>query len=130
MVDEKIRNCFDEMVVYKDLKKSNFFNALSLPSFMRDWILKKFEDEEGNEYSYSVVDYLFYNGEEYALMTEVTDEEPENGQQECIVCKIVAETDEDGEENESFELVEDESLGQKLVEIFNTKLAEEEKEDE
>ena len=45
---EKLRNCFDEMVVYKDLKKSNFFNSLSLPSFMRDWILKKFEDEEGN----------------------------------------------------------------------------------
>ena len=48
MIDDKLRNCFDEMVVYKDLKKSNFFNALSLPSFMRDWILKKFEDEEGN----------------------------------------------------------------------------------
>lgn len=45
---EKLRNCFDEMVVYKDLKKSNFFNSLSLPSFMRDWILKKFEDEDGN----------------------------------------------------------------------------------
>lgn len=45
---ENLRNCFDEMVVYKDLKKSNFFNSLSLPSFMRDWILKKFEDEEGN----------------------------------------------------------------------------------
>ena len=48
MIDDKLRNCFDEMVVYKDLKKSNFFNALSLPSFMRDWILKKFEDNEGN----------------------------------------------------------------------------------
>ena len=48
MIDDKLRNCFDEMVVYKDLKKSNFFNALSLPSFMRDWILKKFEDDEGN----------------------------------------------------------------------------------
>ena len=47
-----------------------------------------------------------------------------------IVCKIVAGTDEDGEESESFELVEDESLGQKLVEIFNTKMAEEEEEDE
>lgn len=46
--DMKLKNCFDEMTVYKDLKKSNFFNALSLPSFMRDWILKKFEDEEGN----------------------------------------------------------------------------------
>lgn len=47
MITDKLRNCFDEMVVYKDLKKSNFFNALSLPSFMRDWILKKFEDEDG-----------------------------------------------------------------------------------
>lgn len=45
---EKLRNCFGEMVVYKDLKKSNFFSALSLPSFMRDWLLKKFEDENGH----------------------------------------------------------------------------------
>lgn len=45
---EKLRNCFDEMVVYKDLKRNNFFSALSLPSFMRDWLLKKFEDEDGH----------------------------------------------------------------------------------
>ena len=46
---EKLRNCFDEMVVYKDLKKTgNIFSSLSLPSFMRDWLLKKFEDENGN----------------------------------------------------------------------------------
>jgi ATP-dependent Lon protease len=45
---EKLRNCFDEMVVYKDLKKSNFFSSLSLPSFMRDWLLKRFEDESGH----------------------------------------------------------------------------------
>ena len=44
---EKLKIFFDEMVVYKDLKKSNFFSALSLPSFMRDWLLKKFEDEKG-----------------------------------------------------------------------------------
>lgn len=47
MID-KLKECFDEMVVYKDLKKSNFFSALSLPSFLRDWLLKQFEDEEGN----------------------------------------------------------------------------------
>ena len=47
MLETKLRNCFDEMTVYKDLKKSNFFNAISLPSFMRDWILKKFENDEG-----------------------------------------------------------------------------------
>ncbi|MDR1321236.1 MAG: BREX system Lon protease-like protein BrxL [Gracilibacteraceae bacterium] len=46
MID-KLKNCFDEMVVYKDLKASNFFSALSLPSFMRDWLLRRFEDESG-----------------------------------------------------------------------------------
>ncbi len=46
MID-KLRNCFDEMVVHKDLKTSNFFSALSLPSFMRDWLLRRFENESG-----------------------------------------------------------------------------------
>ena len=45
---EKLKKSFDEMVVYKDLRKSNFFSALTLPSFMRDWLLKKFGDENGN----------------------------------------------------------------------------------
>ena len=45
---EKLRDNFDEMVVFKDLKKTNFFSTLSLPAFMRDWLLKKFEDDEGN----------------------------------------------------------------------------------
>lgn len=45
---EKLKDCFDEMVVYKDLRKTNFFQSLSLPSFMRDWLLRKFEDDEGS----------------------------------------------------------------------------------
>jgi ATP-dependent Lon protease len=47
MID-KLRYTFDEMVVYKDLKKSSFFKTLNLPSFMRDWLLTKFADETGN----------------------------------------------------------------------------------
>ncbi len=46
-ISEKLRDNFDEMVVYKDLKKTNFFSTLSLPAFMRDWLLRKFEDDEG-----------------------------------------------------------------------------------
>ena len=38
--------------------------------------------------------------------------------------------EENGEESESFEPVEDEATTQKLVDIFNTKMADEEKEDE
>ncbi|WP_206458290.1 BREX system Lon protease-like protein BrxL [Anaerovorax sp. IOR16] len=55
---EKLRECFDEMVVYKDLKKSNFFSALSLPSFLRDWLLKQFEDDEGNFDIEEVSDFI------------------------------------------------------------------------
>lgn len=54
----KLRNCFDEMVVYKDLKKSNFFSSLSLPSFMRDWLLKKFGDENGVFNSEELVEFI------------------------------------------------------------------------
>ena len=90
-----------------------------------------FEDEDGNVIPFEVIDYVFYNGEEYALLTEVTDEETsEDDKQECIVCSVTAETEEDGEETESFIPVEDENLAQKLVDIFNTKMADEEKEDE
>ena len=89
-----------------------------------------FEDEDGNVIPFAVIDYVFYNGEEYALLTEVTDEEEDGENEECIVCRIVAETEEDGEETESFVPIEDETLAQKLVDIFNTKMAEEGKEEE
>lgn len=44
---EKLKDCFDQMVVYKDLKKSNFISSFKMPSFMRDWVLKRFQDDDG-----------------------------------------------------------------------------------
>lgn len=44
---EKLKDNFDEMVVYKDLKKNNFVTSFKLPSFMRDWVLKRFQDDDG-----------------------------------------------------------------------------------
>ncbi len=44
---ERFRDAFDEMVVFKDLKKSNFISSFKLPSFMRDWVLKRFQDDDG-----------------------------------------------------------------------------------
>lgn len=46
-MEEKLKRYFDEMVVYKDLKESNCFKDLKLPSFLRDWLLKMFEDADG-----------------------------------------------------------------------------------
>lgn len=45
---ERLKDQFDEMVVFKDLKKSNFISSFKLPSFMRDWVLKRFQDDDGN----------------------------------------------------------------------------------
>ena len=45
---DKIRSVFGDIAVYKDLRRTNFFTALSLPAFMRDWIIQKFSDAEGN----------------------------------------------------------------------------------
>lgn len=47
-MSEKIRECFDDgMVVYKDLSGMSFLKSLKLPSFLRDWVLHQFEDDEG-----------------------------------------------------------------------------------
>ena len=44
---DKLRRCFESMAVFKDLTQSNLFKTLGLPSFMRDWVIKRFQDEDG-----------------------------------------------------------------------------------
>ena len=39
---ERLMDAFDEMVLYKDLSKGNIISSFKLPSFMRDWVIKKF----------------------------------------------------------------------------------------
>ncbi len=57
-MEEKLRRFFEDMVVYKDLKESNFFKALNLPSFLRDWLLKMFEDEDGHFDIEEITDFI------------------------------------------------------------------------
>lgn len=57
-MEDKLKECFDNMVVYKDLKKSNFFSSLGLPSFLRDWVLRKFEDDNGDYDVEEVNDFI------------------------------------------------------------------------
>lgn len=44
---DKLRDCFEEMAVYKNLGEMSFLKTLKLPSFLRDWVLKQFEDDNG-----------------------------------------------------------------------------------
>lgn len=54
----RLRDAFDEMVLYKDLKKSNFISSFKLPSFMRDWVIKRFQDEDGEIDTDGAADFI------------------------------------------------------------------------
>lgn len=47
MVEEKVKEIFADMVVLKDPQRSEYFSNLSIPSYMRDWLVMKFSDEDG-----------------------------------------------------------------------------------
>ena len=51
MPEDKVKEIFADMVVLKDPQRSEYFSNLSIPSYMRDWLVMKFSDENG------VIDY-------------------------------------------------------------------------
>ena len=96
--------------------------------------LVTFTDEEGNEITMEVLDYFFYEGQEYALLAEAEecdceehdchDEECDCGcgceEREAFIMKVVPV----GEDEEEFVPV-DEALAEKLIDIIeNSEFAE------
>ena len=81
--------------------------------------------EDGEEIQLEILDYFFYNGEEYAILTDFREEPAEEVEDEGIyILKITTGTDETGEEYEEFAPIEDEKLEKKLFEIATTRLSE------
>lgn len=58
MLEDKIRQVFSDMVVLKDPKRAEFFSNLSMPSYMRDWLVMKFSDNQGNIDFDSTLSYI------------------------------------------------------------------------
>lgn len=48
MEEEKLREVFADMVVFKNPQRTGFFKDLKMPSFMRDWVVMKFSDDDGS----------------------------------------------------------------------------------
>lgn len=107
-------------------------------------------DEDGNEITLQPLDYFFYNGEEYCVLTEVNEDDffedceecphaaeedrdcsaCEEAPLDCFICKVIASKDEDGNDVDEFIPVEDDALAEKLIEIANTRMDEDEEADE
>jgi uncharacterized protein YrzB (UPF0473 family) len=95
--------------------------------------LLEMTDEDGNTLLVQVMDYFFYNGVEYAILTDAPAEEntaevPE--EVNCYVVRVNAFTDENGEEMEEFVPIEDADLEARLIEIASTRLNDDEEEEE
>ncbi len=84
-------------------------------------------DDEGNTILMQVVDYFFYNGEEYVILSDTIDEDDETAPEEinCYIMHVLNTIDDaTGEELEEFEPVEDPDLESKLIEIATAQLNE------
>ena len=82
--------------------------------------LVTFEDEEGNKLVMEVLDYLAYEGKEYALLTEyVEDEDDEDVDEDEPIEVSIMEVRPVGEDQEEFVEV-DEKLAQTLIKIFES----------
>lgn len=87
-------------------------------------------DDEGNTILMQVVDYFFYNGDEYVILSDNVEEDVLDAEDveeiNCYVMKVLTSMNENGEEMEEFVPIEDLALEEKLIEIANRKLNEDE----
>lgn len=87
-----------------------------------------FEDDAGNEITMEVLDYLCYEGKEYALLTEYVedaDEEDESEEIEVMIMEVVPV----GDDQEEFVAIDDD-LADKIMTIFDSNEMDEVFEDE
>ena len=115
----------------------------------------EFTDDEGNSLLLQVVDNFFYNGEEFAVLTEwdeacdcedcgashghagahgeleaeEDEDEDEDDEEDLYIMKVNTFIDENGEEMEEFTPVDDD-LMDKLIEIVRTRFHDEGDEDD
>ena len=76
-----------------------------------------FEDDAGNELTMEVLDYLSYEGREYAMLTELNEDEDADGDEPVEV--FIMEVRPVGEDQEEFVPI-DEALAETLIKIFES----------
>lgn len=87
-----------------------------------------FIDDEGNEVTMEVLDYFFYEGDEYAVLTELTEDagSEDHNMTEAYMMKVVPV----GEDEEEFIPIEDEQLAKTLIELYQSEDIEDDMDDE
>ena len=74
-----------------------------------------FEDEDGDQFTMEVLDYVCYEGREYALMTEYVQEIPDSDEMDVMIMEVIP-VEEDQEE---FVPV-DEEIAKRVLAVFRS----------
>ena len=78
-----------------------------------------FEDDAGNEITMEVLDYLCYEGKEYALLTEYVEDEDDEADEDEAIEVMIMEVAPVGDDQEEF-LPIDDDLADKIMAIFDS----------
>ncbi len=100
---------------------------------MEEKDLIELESDTGDKLMCEVLDYFFYEGEEYAILRPYT-EECEGCGNDCASCEeeieiFAMKVTPEGEDSEVFEPVSEE-LSDRIIDIYNTAFEDEELEDD
>ena len=100
------------------------------PEQMEERDVVEFVDDEGNTLLLEVMDYFFYNGEEFAALCDAKEDGEQADDDDAVyIMKINSFTDENGEEMEEF-VPPEEELMEKLISVVRTRFSEEDDEDD
>ncbi len=90
-LDEKIKNSFPDESVYKIPDRYSIFSGKSLPSFIKDWLIRKFTDENGELDSHGLLIFL----EEHIPHKEsdIKNRIRTHGEEVTILTRFIVETD-------------------------------------
>lgn len=57
-LEQRLKEYFEDMLVFKSPANGKFFSALSLPSFMRDWLVMRFSERDGKIDKEAISEYV------------------------------------------------------------------------
>ena len=101
------------------------------PEELQERDVIEFSDDDGNTMMLEVMDYFYYNGQEFAILSNAeenpSDDDPDDDP--VYIMQVNTFTDEDGEEMEEF-VPPEENLMEKLIQVVRTRFTDDGEDDE
>ena len=101
------------------------------PEELQERDVIEFSDDDGNTMMLEVMDYFYYNGQEFAILCNAeenpSDDDPDDDP--VYIMQVNTFTDENGEEMEEF-VPPEEKLMEKLIQVVRTRFTDDGEDDE